>query len=62
MAIAGPEEARSAFDDILGELRRQFVLGYYPSVRLGDGRWHRIDVRVRRAGVSVRTRGGYVDW
>ena len=60
--IGGPAEARVAFDDILDELRRQYVLGYYPTVRLGDGRWHRVNVRVRGPGFQTRTRGGYVDW
>ena len=60
--ISGPEEARSAFGEILEELRSQYVLGYYPTVRIGDGRWHRVDVRLRRPGFNVRTRGGYVDW
>ena len=60
--ISGPEEARSAFGEILEELRRQYVLGYYPTLRRGDGRWHKVDVRLRRPGFQVRTRGGYVDW
>jgi len=55
------EEATAAFEEILAELREQYVLGYYPSVRLADGQWHRVRVKVRRPGFKVRTRGGYVD-
>ena len=60
--IEGPEQAQEAFREILRELRSQFVIGYYPTVHLGDGRWHKVDVRVRRPGFSARTRGGYIDW
>ena len=56
------QDAEIAFRDILRELREQYVLGYYPSVSLGDEKWHRVAVRVRRSGLQVRTRGGYVDY
>ncbi|MFQ5526500.1 MAG: VWA domain-containing protein [Thermoanaerobaculia bacterium] len=60
--IAGPERAAEAFGSILEELRAQYVLGYYPSINLDDGRWHRVRVKVDRPGLKVRTRGGYVDY
>jgi len=53
-------EAATAFRDILQELRRQFVLGYYPSRNLDDGSWHA--VKVALSGRDVRTRDGYVDY
>lgn len=56
------EETDTAVQIILDELREQYVLGFYPELRRRDGRWHKVDVRVRRPGVSVRTRGGYVDY
>ncbi len=56
------QDAETAFREILAELREQYVLGYYPTVSTGDGRWHRVTVRVRRSGLQVRTRGGYVDY
>jgi Ca-activated chloride channel family protein len=55
------EQATAAFEDILAELREQYVLGYYPTVKLFEGQWHRVCVKVQRAGFKVRTRGGYVD-
>ncbi len=60
--IAGAGEAAGAFADILAELREQYVLGYYPTVDANDGRWHEVRVRVRRPGLKIRTRGGYVDY
>ena len=58
--LATAAEAAAAFGDILGELRRQYVLGYYPTRVARDGRWHPVQVRVERKGVRARTRGGYV--
>lgn len=60
--ISGTERAAEAFGSILQELREQYVLGYYPSINLDDGRWHRVRVQVDRPGLKVRTRGGYVDY
>ncbi len=56
------QDAENAFREILEELRDQYVLGYYPTVSRSDGTWHRVTVRVRRGGLLVRTRGGYVDY
>jgi VWFA-related protein len=49
-----------AFDSIAKELRHQYSLGYYPDPlpRLGEKR--RIQVKVDRGKVSLRTRNGYV--
>ena len=51
-----------AFAGILAELREQYVLGYYPTEDLGDGKWHDVKVRVDRSGVAVRAREGYIDY
>jgi Ca-activated chloride channel family protein len=56
------EETDRAVQVILEELREQYVLGFYPELRRRDGSWHKVNVRVRRPWVSVRTRGGYVDY
>jgi Ca-activated chloride channel homolog len=60
-SIARPEELVGAFRSILGELREQYVLGYYPSNSRHDGAWHRVKVEVKPLGLRVRHRGGYVD-
>lgn len=60
--ISGTANAPEAFRSILEELRAQYVLGYYPTLNLDDGRWHRVKVRVASPGFKVRTRGGYVDY
>ncbi len=58
--LATAAEATAAFEEILTELRSQYVLGYYPTRVARDGRWHPVDVRVARRGHRVRARGGYV--
>ena len=35
-------------------------MAYYPQTDRRDGRFHRIDVRVKRPGLTVRARRGYV--
>ena len=50
-----------AFSQLLAELRGQYVLGYYPQKSLGAGTWHPISVDIRRRGLAVRTRTGYVE-
>jgi Ca-activated chloride channel family protein len=59
--VAAPQEIRPVFVHILKDLRGQYVLGYYPDTKRNDGRWHRVKVRVKAAGVEVRAPRGYVD-
>ena len=42
------------------DARLTYVLGYYPSSPVLDGRFRRIDVKVRKGGLQVRHRAGYL--
>jgi Ca-activated chloride channel family protein len=44
---------------ILDELRRRYAVGYESTNRMRDGRWRAVEIRVRQAGTTVRSRGGY---
>lgn len=55
-------EVEWAFQNILAELRDQYVLGYYPTDLRHDGSWRQVQVRVRGLGNQVRVREGYVDF
>jgi len=44
---------------IAGELSQQYFLGYASSAPK-DGRWHTIEVRVRKGGYLVRARRGFI--
>jgi Ca-activated chloride channel family protein len=62
LAINHVEELEGAFRNILQELRQQYALGYYPTTAKGDGKWHKVEVRLHGGGGRVRTREGYADY
>jgi Ca-activated chloride channel family protein len=62
LAINRVDELEGAFRTILQELRQQYALGYYPTTSKGDGKWHKVEVRLRGSGGRVRTREGYADY
>jgi len=58
-ALSGTEA--TAMNQIAGELGSYYWLGFTPATRYGFDFRHRIEVRVRRPGLSVRARGSYAD-
>lgn len=60
--ISKTEDLATAFGGILEELREQYALSYYSTTNKNDGRWHKVEVRVKASGVRVRTRDGYIDY
>ncbi len=50
-----------AFDRIVQENSSYYVLAYYPPNPQRDGKFHNIQVRVNRPGVTVRARRGYAN-
>jgi VWFA-related protein len=70
--VDDPRRLDQTLADIARELRYQYLLGYAPPDRAagaapsragggGDGRWHAIQVRVKRSDVQVRARDGYYE-
>ncbi len=55
------EQIGPAFEEIMAELRAQYVLGYYPSRLRSDGSWRPVQVKVDLPSAKVRFRAGYVD-
>jgi VWFA-related protein len=49
----------SAFDRIVDSNSRYYILGYTPPDDAQNGRFHKIDVRVKRPGLKVIARRGY---
>ena len=48
----------AAFAEFLGEFRKRYVLGYEPTSTVPG--LHRLEVKVRRRGVDIRARPGYI--
>jgi VWFA-related protein len=57
VAVESTRNLEATFSEFLGEFRKRYVLGYEPT-NIVPG-WHRLDIKVRRAGVDVRARPGY---
>jgi VWFA-related protein len=59
LRVASSADLRGAFQKILQEFRRRYILAYTPTgVPLGG--FHRLDVRVKRRGLTVKARPGYI--
>ncbi|MEM6796153.1 MAG: VWA domain-containing protein, partial [Acidobacteriota bacterium] len=56
LPIGDISEVESALQQILEDLRNQYVLGYYPSEPAGR---HKVQVRVPVRGAQIRARGNY---
>jgi Ca-activated chloride channel family protein len=61
-AVSDPRMLAETLRGIARELRRQYLLGYAPSrpIVAGGSEWRSITVTVRRPGVQVRARDGYL--
>lgn len=60
VAIVNTSNFGGAFERLTQDFDSLYSLGY-PSRRGGDGKYHKIEVRVLRPGLKVRHRSGYVD-
>ena len=59
LAIVQTNDLERGFQRIIADLSSYYLLGYYSNRRM-DGRFHPIRVRVKRPGVQVRARSGYL--
>jgi VWFA-related protein len=59
VAVVNRNDFATAFDRIVSDNSSYYVLAYYPPTTRRDGRFHKIDVRVKRPGLRVRARRGY---
>ena len=60
LASVNSNSLTSAFDRIVEANSRYYLLGYYPPTHPRDGRFHKIEVRVKdRPGLRVSARRGY---
>jgi Ca-activated chloride channel homolog len=57
--IASSADLRGAFQKILRDFRSRYILTYAPA-GVATGGFHRLDVRVKRSGLTVKARPGYI--
>jgi Ca-activated chloride channel family protein len=56
----GPEKLAAIFEEILQDIRNQYLIAYPPPANMRDGAWHQIRVEVAGARrYHVRARQGY---
>jgi Ca-activated chloride channel homolog len=56
------KQIEEAYDRILSQIRAQYSLGYISSNTRRDGRWRKVEIKVRRPGIDgprVQARKGY---
>jgi VWFA-related protein len=59
IASVNTNSLTSTFDRIVQANSRYYVLGYYPPTHPRDGRFHKIEVKVKRPGLRIEARRGY---
>jgi hypothetical protein len=59
LAIVNTNDLASGMKRVIADLSSYYLLGYYSNGKL-DGKFHSITVRVKRPGVRVRARRGYL--
>jgi VWFA-related protein len=59
LAVNSSADLRGAFEKILQDFRSRYILAYSPQGVPVEG-FHRLDVRVKRKGLTVKARPGYV--
>ncbi len=59
VATPGGPALREAFANIADELGHQYTLAYRPLNRARDGKWRKLDVKLSRSDLVVRTRKAY---
>jgi VWFA-related protein len=59
-AIVDTNNFADAFSRVVRDNSSYYVLGFSTSTPRTDGRFHKVQIRVKRPGLEVRSRGGYL--
>src|SRR6478672_8903818 len=59
-AVLNTNDFATAFDRIIRENSSYYLFSYYPTNDKRDGRFRKVQVRVKRPGLVVRSRTGYI--
>ena len=58
-AIFNTNDHAEHLDDVIEDASAYYLVGYAPTREMADGKFHKIDVEVKRRGVRVVARRGY---
>jgi VWFA-related protein len=61
-AVASTNDLVGALRKVVDDLSAYYLLGYQSTNPAADGRWRRIDVKVKQPNVDVSARRGYLAW
>ena len=53
------DELPAQYAHVVEDLRRRYVLSYTSTNSTRDGKWRQVELRPRREGLSITSRGGY---
>jgi len=53
------KDVESSYDKVLGEIRAQYHLGYLSTNTAADGAWRKVEIKLKRPDLKLRTRKGY---
>ena len=59
-AIVNTNNFEDGFSQIVRDNSSYYILGFSTSTPRTDGRFHKVEIRVKRPGLEVRSRGGYL--
>ena len=60
-AVVNQNDMASQFEKVVADNSQYYLLGYYSNSTKRDGKFHKIEVKVGRPGLTVRSRKGYVN-
>jgi hypothetical protein len=58
-AIINTNNPEEGLKDVIADASAYYLIGYAPTRQLSDGKFHKINVRVKRSGLRVSARRGY---
>jgi VWFA-related protein len=62
LALINRNEFNAGFKKIVDDNSRYYLLGYQSTSKSKSGEFRRLEVKVKRSGLTVRARRGYVRW
>ncbi|MEW5980803.1 MAG: VWA domain-containing protein [Acidobacteriota bacterium] len=57
--ISNPEDDRVGLSQVITDASAYYLVGYTPTREFNDGKFHEIEVKVKRSGTQVAARKGY---